>query len=63
MNTLFYFAYFPDLLNSMMKNGPPTTLMITAALTSFGAAIVLPIVSASKNVNAPESAANGMRCL
>ena len=37
--------------------------MITAALTSFGAAIVLPIVSASKNVNAPKNAENGINIL
>ena len=37
--------------------------MITAALTSFGAAIVRPIVSASKNVNAPKNAENGISIL
>ena len=43
----------------MMKNGPPTTLMMIDADTSYGAAMVLPMVSASKNVNAPNKALNG----
>ena len=44
----------------MIKNGPPTILMMTAALISYGAVIVLPSVSASRNVKTPASAENGI---
>ena len=47
----------------MMKNGPPTTLIMMDADTSYGAAIVLPMVSASRNVNAPNKALNGTNAL
>ena len=47
----------------MIKNGPPTTLMIMDADTSYGDAIVLPMVSASRKVNAPNSMENGIKAL
>lgn len=47
----------------MMKNGPPNTLIMMDADTSYGAAIVLPMVSASRNVNAPNKALNGTNAL
>lgn len=46
-----------------MNTGPPTTLMITAALISYGEAIVLPTVSASKKMKAPNTAEKGRRYL
>lgn len=59
----YWFAYFLDPLSNTMKNGPPMMLITIAAEISLGATIVRPMVSASRNMNAPSKIVNGMSAL